>query len=80
MPRCVILGDSDPVIICDEFIDDVKSILGTAQVHFLICSAGHDLPMTKSREVLRHLVEFEDVRSKSDIDRSATEKPDKQTQ
>lgn len=48
MLRCVILGDSDPVIISDEFTDDVKSILGPAQVNFLICGAGHDLPIDRS--------------------------------
>ncbi|MCJ1239233.1 hypothetical protein MMC14_007227, partial [Varicellaria rhodocarpa] len=54
----IILGKSDQVIPCEELQEDATESLGTENVKFKILDAGHELPITKSGEIIRYMVDF----------------------
>ena len=53
----IILGDSDPVISCAELQEDAIEVLGIENVKFWILDAGHELPITKSEEIVRMMLD-----------------------
>jgi pimeloyl-ACP methyl ester carboxylesterase len=47
----LILGESDPVIVKDEFVEDAKAVLGEDAVMVSIVAGGHEIAITGSSEV-----------------------------
>ena len=60
----IILGKSDQVIPCEELQEDATKALGTENVKFKILDAGHELPITKSKEIIRYMVDFWNLEQK----------------
>ena len=54
----IICGEGDSIIVQNELVEDATSILGKDGVGFRFCKCAHDVPMTKSREVVDHIFEF----------------------
>lgn len=48
---CVILGDRDTLIVKDEWIQDTKAVLGEDGVDVRIISGGHEIAISKGKEV-----------------------------
>ena len=48
----IIAGDKDVVIAKDELVEDATAILGKDNVRFEFVDAGHELPVSKSGEIL----------------------------
>lgn len=48
---CVILGDKDTLIIKDEWIEDTKAVLGEEGVDICVISGGHEIAISKGKEV-----------------------------
>ncbi|KAF3058906.1 hypothetical protein CFAM422_011943 [Trichoderma lentiforme] len=48
---CVILGDKDTLIIKDEWIEDTKAVLGEDGVEVCVISGGHEIAISKGKEV-----------------------------
>lgn len=48
---CVILGDKDTLIIKDEWIEDTKAVLGEEGVEVWVISGGHEIAISKGKEV-----------------------------
>ncbi|QYT04196.1 AB hydrolase-1 domain-containing protein [Trichoderma simmonsii] len=48
---CVILGDKDTLIIKDEWIEDTKTVLGEDGVEVCVISGGHEIAISKGKEV-----------------------------
>ena len=48
----IIAGDKDVVIVKDELVEDATAILGKDNVRFEFVDAGHELPVSKSEEIL----------------------------
>ncbi|KAI1088325.1 alpha/beta-hydrolase [Rostrohypoxylon terebratum] len=47
----IVLGDSDPVVVKEEMIEDAERVLGTDGVEFAILPGGHEIPFTSSTVV-----------------------------
>ena len=54
----VICGSKDGLIVKDELIDDATEVLGANNVKFEFVDAGHELPITKSREIIHCILNF----------------------
>ena len=48
----VICGDHDAIVIQEEIFEDASRALGSDNVELRSCSAGHELPMTHSSEIV----------------------------
>ncbi|KAM0256509.1 hypothetical protein ACHAQJ_004920 [Trichoderma viride] len=48
---CVILGDRDTLIVKDEWIEDTKAVLGEDGVDIRVISGGHEIAISKGKEV-----------------------------
>lgn len=53
----IICGQNDPIIVKDELVEDATRVLGD-NVEFKIVDAGHELPITKSQDVVAHICKF----------------------
>lgn len=58
----IIAGHKDVLIVEDELVQDATDILGENNVRFEFVDAGHDLPVSKSNEVLGFISTFWDER------------------
>ena len=58
----ILLGKSDPVILCEELQEDATEVLGAENVRFEILDTGHELPITKSEEIIRIMLNFWSLR------------------
>ncbi|KAK8114029.1 alpha/beta hydrolase fold domain-containing protein [Apiospora kogelbergensis] len=47
----LVLGSEDPVIVPGETIEDAEAVLGREGLQHAVLAAGHELPITQSREV-----------------------------
>lgn len=47
----LILGADDPICVASEVVEDAQATLGASAVESAVLNAGHDLPITKSREI-----------------------------
>ena len=54
----IIGGSKDSLIVKDELIDDATGVLGANNVKFEFLDAGHELPITKSREIVHYILDF----------------------
>ncbi|KAL8826754.1 MAG: hypothetical protein Q9191_003606 [Dirinaria sp. TL-2023a] len=54
----IICGDDDPFVIRDEIFEDAREVLGLKNIELRSCSAGHELPMTNSTEVVEMIKTF----------------------
>ena len=54
----IIAGHKDIIIIEDELVEDATEVLGENNVRFEFVDAGHDLPVSKSKEILEHISAF----------------------
>ena len=54
----IIAGNKDVIIIKDELLEDATEILGENNVRFEFVDAGHELPVSKSKEVLELISAF----------------------
>ncbi|KAI9682130.1 MAG: hypothetical protein M1817_000184 [Caeruleum heppii] len=55
----VVLGETDPIIVREEIMEDATRALGgDGHVAFNTIDAGHEFPVTKSEEVVRHVSAF----------------------
>ena len=48
----VVLGKTDPIIIVDELEEDVGKAMGKDDVEFVEVEAGHEVPITRSKEIV----------------------------
>ncbi|KAI9871054.1 MAG: hypothetical protein M1830_003498 [Pleopsidium flavum] len=58
----LICGRHDPIIIKNELVEDATNVLG-GNMEFRFVDAGHELPITKSEEVVEHISDFWSVPS-----------------
>jgi len=58
----VILGKQDPVVIAEEVMEDASAAFGSGNVEFVLLPAGHEVPVTRSKEVVDAVLEFWDER------------------
>ena len=54
----IIAGHKDAIIAEDELVEDATEILGERNVRFEFVDAGHDLPVSKSKEILDFISAF----------------------
>ena len=54
----IIAGDRDDIILKDELVQDATEVLGEKNVRFEFVDAGHELSITKSREVVDFISTF----------------------
>lgn len=54
----IILGHKDVIIVEDELVEDATEVLGENNVRFEFVDAGHDLGVSKSKEVLEFISAF----------------------
>ena len=54
----IIAGHKDDIILKDELVQDATEILGENNVRFEFVDAGHELSITKSREVVDFISAF----------------------
>ena len=54
----IIGGSEDVFIVKDELIEDATEVLGVNNVAFQFIDAGHDLPVTKSQEIVDCVLKF----------------------
>ena len=54
----IIGGSKDSLIVKDELIDDATEVLGANNVEFEFLDAGHELPITKSWEIVHYILNF----------------------
>jgi pimeloyl-ACP methyl ester carboxylesterase len=54
----VILGDSDPVIVKTELLEDVKAVLGDDAVEVVVIPGGHEIAITEAKEIADAMVDF----------------------
>ena len=54
----IIAGHKDAIIVEDELVADATEILGENSVRFEFVDAGHDLPVSKSKEILGFISAF----------------------
>ncbi|MCJ1247427.1 hypothetical protein MMC30_004641 [Trapelia coarctata] len=54
----IICGMTDPIIISEELMEDATKVLGVDNVQFETCDTGHELPITKSAEILEYMWDF----------------------
>lgn len=54
----VILGKTDPIVIAKETMEDASAAFGNANVEFVLLPAGHEVPVTRSEEVVDAVWKF----------------------
>ena len=54
----IIAGHKDVLIIKDELVEDTSEALGESNVKFEFVDAGHELPFSKSKEILEFISAF----------------------
>lgn len=54
----IIAGHKDVLIVEDELVEDATDILGENNVRFEFVDAGHELPVSKSKEILEFISVF----------------------
>jgi hypothetical protein len=55
----MVLGETDPIIVADELVEDAKEILGEGNVRVrLVEGAGHEVPINRAEEVVDAVVEM----------------------
>ena len=54
----IICGRDDLIILKDELEEDAADTLGVGNFRLEVIDAGHDLPITKSEDVVRHIRNF----------------------
>lgn len=54
----IIAGHKDVLIVEDELVEDATEVLGENNVRFEFVDAGHELPVSKSKEVLEFIFVF----------------------
>lgn len=54
----IICGTKDVLIVEKELEPDAKQVLGAENVRFESCNAGHELPVTKSDEIVKYICDF----------------------
>ena len=54
----IILGEKDPIIVEDELVEDATEALGSDNVRFEICNAGHELVVTDSENIVDLIWKF----------------------
>lgn len=54
----IIGGSKDGLIAKDELIDDATEVLGANNVEFEFLDAGHELPITKSLDIVHYILSF----------------------
>ena len=54
----IIAGHKDVVINKDELVEDATDILGEKNVRFEFVDAGHELPVSRSKEILEMISAF----------------------
>ena len=57
----IIAGHKDAIVATDELVEDATVVLGENNVRFEFVDAGHDLAVSKSKEVLDLISTFWDV-------------------
>jgi len=54
----VVMGATDPIIIRHELEEDARAVLGPDVVEFAALDAGHEVPVTKSDQVVDCIMDF----------------------
>ncbi|QDS68614.1 hypothetical protein FKW77_001286 [Venturia effusa] len=54
----MILGSTDPIIIKQETEEDAEACLGKGNVETVVIEAGHEVPMSKAKEVTKAILRF----------------------
>jgi pimeloyl-ACP methyl ester carboxylesterase len=54
----IVLGETDPVIVMDEVMEDATAVLGGQGVEFAVIDGGHEIVITKSMEVCDAVLSF----------------------
>ena len=54
----IIAGHKDVIIVKDELVEDATNILGKNNVRFEFVDAGHELPVSRSKEILELISAF----------------------
>ena len=54
----ILLGKDDPFVIETELKVDAEDVLGAKGVEWKVLDAGHEFPITRSREIVEALAEF----------------------
>ena len=54
----IIAGRRDALIVQDELVEDATEILGENNVRFEFVDAGHELPVSKSNEIVDFISAF----------------------
>lgn len=54
----IICGKTDALVAEDELVPDATEALGAGNVKFEFVDAGHDLPVTKSAEIVDYVWNF----------------------
>lgn len=63
----IIAGHRDIVIIEDELVEDATEVLGEKNVRFEFVDAGHELPVSKSKEILAFISAFWEEKSSTPV-------------
>lgn len=50
---CLILADKDPIVVASEWVEDAKAVLGEEAVDIRIVKGGHEIAISKGKEVAR---------------------------
>ena len=54
----IIAGHKDAIIAEDELVEDATETLGEQNVRFEFVDAGHELPISKTKEILEFISAF----------------------
>ena len=54
----IIAGHNDVIVNKDELVEDTTDVLGENNVRFEFVDAGHELPVSKSEEILEIISAF----------------------
>ena len=54
----IIAGHKDVLVVEDELVEDATEVLGENNVRFEFVDAGHELPVTKSTEIVGFIWSF----------------------
>ena len=54
----IIAGHKDAIIAEDELVEDATEVLGEQNVRFEFVDAGHELPVSKSKEIIESISAF----------------------
>ena len=57
----IIAGHNDVVILKDELVEDATDVLGKNNVRFEFVDAGHELAVSKSKEILEIISAFWEI-------------------